>query len=120
MLGVVSPVLHWKFEKTSVTVSSGDRSQKGSRRYAVVTTMNGKQDGEATGGGNGIDPHELDELLPAVYDDLRRLAVAAMRDERAGHTLQPTALAHEAYLRLAAQQGYRGRTKNSCSRWPAG
>ena len=42
-----------------------------------------------------------DELLPIVYDELRRLAAQAMARERPGHTLQPTALVHEAYIRLA-------------------
>lgn len=41
-----------------------------------------------------------DELLPLVYDELRRLARARMSRERPGQTLQPTALVHEAYLRL--------------------
>lgn len=41
-----------------------------------------------------------DELLPLVYDELRKLAYARMRNERPGHTLQPTALVHEAYLRV--------------------
>lgn len=40
------------------------------------------------------------ELLPLVYDELRRLAQREMAKERRGHTLQPTALVHEAYLRL--------------------
>jgi RNA polymerase sigma factor (TIGR02999 family) len=40
------------------------------------------------------------ELLPLVYEELRRLAAAKMANEAAGHTLQPTALVHEAYLRL--------------------
>jgi RNA polymerase sigma factor (TIGR02999 family) len=40
------------------------------------------------------------ELLPIVYDELRKLAAARMANERADHTLQPTALVHEAYLRL--------------------
>jgi RNA polymerase sigma factor (TIGR02999 family) len=40
------------------------------------------------------------ELLPLVYHDLRKLAAAKMAQERADHTLQPTALVHEAYLRL--------------------
>ncbi|HSI33352.1 MAG TPA: ECF-type sigma factor [Tepidisphaeraceae bacterium] len=39
-------------------------------------------------------------ILPLVYDDLRRQAAAKMRREAAGHTLQPTALVHEAYIRL--------------------
>jgi RNA polymerase sigma-70 factor (ECF subfamily) len=41
--------------------------------------------------------------IPAVYAELRRLAAGYLRDERAGHTLQPTALVHEAYLRLLDQ-----------------
>ena len=40
------------------------------------------------------------ELLPIVYDELRKLAAARMANERADHTLQPTALVHEAYMRL--------------------
>src|SRR5262249_51232776 len=40
------------------------------------------------------------ELLPLVYDELRKLAAARMAEEKPGHTLQPTALVHEAYLRL--------------------
>jgi RNA polymerase sigma-70 factor, ECF subfamily len=42
----------------------------------------------------------VDELLPVIYDELKRLAAAYLRRERPGHTLQPTALVHEAYLRL--------------------
>ena len=45
-----------------------------------------------------------EQLLPVVYDELRRLAGAYMRRERRNHTLQPTALVHEAYLRLVDQQ----------------
>jgi RNA polymerase sigma factor (TIGR02999 family) len=45
----------------------------------------------------------LGRLMPLVYDELRRLAGYYMRGERAGHTLQPTAVVHEAYLRLAGQ-----------------
>jgi RNA polymerase sigma factor (TIGR02999 family) len=45
----------------------------------------------------------LAQLLPLVYHELRRLAGRYMRDERRGHTLQPTALVHEAWLRLAHQ-----------------
>lgn len=44
-----------------------------------------------------------EELLPRVYDELRALASALLRDEAAGHTLQPTALVHEAYLRVLQQ-----------------
>ena len=45
----------------------------------------------------------LGKLMPLVYDELRRLAAHYMLAERAGHTLQPTALVHEAYLRLVEQ-----------------
>ena len=47
---------------------------------------------------------ELDELMPAVYDELRRLAKNYLSHERPGHTLQTTALVHEAYLRLVDQK----------------
>lgn len=46
----------------------------------------------------------LDALMAAIYDDLRRLAISHMRVERDGHTLQPTALVHEAYLKLIDQR----------------
>jgi RNA polymerase sigma-70 factor, ECF subfamily len=45
----------------------------------------------------------LDEIMPVVYDELRRLAGGYLRNEKVGHTLQPTALIHEAYLRLVDQ-----------------
>ncbi len=45
----------------------------------------------------------LPKLIPLIYNELRRLAAHFLRDEREGHTLQPTALVHEAYLRLAGQ-----------------
>ena len=44
-----------------------------------------------------------EELLPLVYEELRRMAAAKMAQERPGQTLQPTALVHEAWLRLSAQ-----------------
>ena len=47
------------------------------------------------------DPKAAEELLPLVYDELRRLAAARMANEAPGQTLQPTALVHEAWLRLA-------------------
>ena len=50
------------------------------------------------------EPDAAEALLPAVYGELRRQARRAMRNEDAGHTLQPTALVHEAYLRLVDQQ----------------
>jgi RNA polymerase sigma factor (TIGR02999 family) len=50
------------------------------------------------------DPHAASQLLPLVYDELRRLAAHKMAQEAAGQTLQPTALIHEAYLRLAGAE----------------
>lgn len=47
------------------------------------------------------EPADADALVPAVYNELRRLAAAYIRRERPGQTLQATALVHEAYLRLA-------------------
>ena len=46
------------------------------------------------------DPHAAEQLLPLVYDELRKLAAQKLAQERAGQTLQATALVHEAYLRL--------------------
>lgn len=50
---------------------------------------------------SGGDPGAVDRLLPLVYDELRALARRELRRERSDHTLQPTALVHEAYLKLA-------------------
>jgi RNA polymerase sigma factor (TIGR02999 family) len=50
------------------------------------------------------DQKSLDKLLPLVYDELRRLAASYLRRERPDHTLQPTALVHEAYFRLIDQR----------------
>jgi RNA polymerase sigma factor (TIGR02999 family) len=50
------------------------------------------------------DADALNRLMPLVYEELRRIAAAALRREREGHTLQPTALVHEAYLRLVDQR----------------
>lgn len=50
------------------------------------------------------DHRAFDQLLPLVYAELRRIATRQLRRERAGHTLQPTALVHEVYLRLVDQR----------------
>lgn len=50
------------------------------------------------------DPDALNQLLPLVYGELRRIAERQLRGERRGHTLQPTALVHEAYLRFMDQR----------------
>jgi RNA polymerase sigma factor (TIGR02999 family) len=63
---------------------------------------------QAAAGGEG---RASAELLPLVYDELRRLADSQLRKAPPGHTLQPTALVHEAYLRLvgSADPGWQGR-----------
>jgi RNA polymerase sigma factor (TIGR02999 family) len=50
------------------------------------------------------NPGAQEQLLPLVYDELRRRAAGQLRRDRKGHTLQPTALVHEAYVRLLGQQ----------------
>ena len=56
---------------------------------------------------------DAERLMAAIYDDLKRLAASQLRGERPGHTLNPTALVHEAYIRLVGQQsgGYTGRSE---------
>lgn len=56
---------------------------------------------------NAGDKDALPALLPLVYDELRRLAGRQLSRERPGHALQPTALVHEAYLKLIGQQEVR-------------
>jgi RNA polymerase sigma factor (TIGR02999 family) len=51
------------------------------------------------------DPQAEERLIPLVYGELRRLAASYLRKERSDHTLQPTALVHEAYLRLRDVRG---------------
>jgi DNA-directed RNA polymerase specialized sigma24 family protein len=53
----------------------------------------------------------LDDLIPVVHDDLRRLAASYMQREPAGHPLQPTALVSEAYLRLIDQRRVKWRNR---------
>lgn len=52
----------------------------------------------------GGDPQAANELLPLVYDELRKLAAGRMANEASGQTLQPTALVHEAWLRLVGNE----------------
>jgi len=49
------------------------------------------------------DPKAADQLLPLVYEELRKLAVVRMANEKPGQTLQPTALVHEAWLKIAGE-----------------
>jgi RNA polymerase sigma factor (TIGR02999 family) len=55
------------------------------------------------------DPHAAAQLLPLVYDELRKLAAAKLAQEKPGQTLQATALVHEAYLRLVGDQHFDNR-----------
>src|SRR4051794_22095339 len=58
------------------------------------------------------DPLAAEQLLPLVYDELRKLAAAKLAGEKPGQTFQPTALVHEAYLRLVGPD--QGQHWNSC------
>ena len=55
------------------------------------------------------DPHAAEQLLPLVYDELRKLAGQRLAQEKPGQTLQATALVHEAYLRLVGDQHFDNR-----------
>jgi RNA polymerase sigma factor (TIGR02999 family) len=55
------------------------------------------------------EPHAVAELLPLVYGELRKLAAVKLANEKAGQTLDATALVHEAYLRLVGDQQFDGR-----------
>jgi len=60
---------------------------------------------------SGSSPQARDELMTTVYNELRRLAESYLRQERSDHTLQPTALVHEAYLRLVEQKNVKWRNR---------
>ena len=77
-----------------------------SSSVGVLLTAWGKGDIEAR-----------DELLPLVYRELRQRAAGYLRKERRDHTLEPTALVHEAYLRLIGQNAWSGRTARTFLAW---
>jgi RNA polymerase sigma-70 factor, ECF subfamily len=91
----------------------------GRRPLPTLGRVSGDERGEAPPAGTVTrmleawsrgDLRARDELMEVVYDELRRRAGAYLRRERPGHTLRPTALVHEAYLRLCAQDtGFRNR-----------
>ena len=58
------------------------------------------------------DPAALDQLVPIIYKELRRLASSQLKRERYDHTLQPTALVHEAYIRLLGQADISWQNRN--------
>jgi len=70
--------------------SGGRMAKKGAIVSELTRILQSVEHGDAS----------ADQLLPLVYDELRKLAAARMTNEAAGHTLQPTALVHEAWLRL--------------------
>jgi RNA polymerase sigma factor (TIGR02999 family) len=72
--------------------------------YAVMSDVTHLMDAAATG-----DRRAAAELLPLVYDELRKLAAGRMAAEAPGHTLDATALVHEAYLRLVGDQQFDSR-----------
>jgi RNA polymerase sigma factor (TIGR02999 family) len=57
------------------------------------------------------DPHAAGQLLPLVYDELRRLAAVQMAHEKPGHTLDATALVHEAYIRLVGANTFSSKSQ---------
>src|SRR5579864_2075353 len=59
---------------------------------------------------NQGDPHAAGQLFPLVYDELRHLAAAQMAREKPGHTLDATALVHEAWMRLTGGQQFESRS----------
>ena len=58
------------------------------------------------------DPKAVEQLLPLVYEELRRLAAHKMANERPGQTLQATALVHEAYLRLVQESNHQWQNRS--------
>ncbi|MHC5114501.1 MAG: sigma-70 family RNA polymerase sigma factor [Planctomycetota bacterium] len=72
----------------------GNESQEAAREQPVTALLQAAARGE---------PHAADELLPLVYAELRRLAGARMANAPRGQTLEPTALVHEAYMRLVGR-----------------
>ncbi|MGE5177250.1 MAG: ECF-type sigma factor [Hyphomicrobiales bacterium] len=76
--------------KGGVAIEPRDEARSAEPTRILLGTRAGSTDGDAN----------LERLITLVYDDLRSVASRAMRDERAGHTLTPTALVHEVYLRL--------------------
>jgi RNA polymerase sigma factor (TIGR02999 family) len=75
--------------------------------------------GEALAALRAGELRAADRLLPELYEELRRLAASLLRRERPDHTLQPTALVHEAYLRLLAQEDLRWQDKAHFLGWAA-
>ena len=82
------------------------------RVTALVSTLGGDEGAAPLGVDQGADPSPAEALMSLVYPDLRRLARHYLAGERTDHTLQPTAVVHEAYLRLVDDRrvDWRGKT----------
>src|SRR4051812_35771525 len=80
----------------------------GRPEFVILARMEADRDNDDAPGDlpslNASSQASFNELMPAVYEELRHLAASYLRGERPDHTLQPTALVHEAYLRLARQK----------------
>ncbi|MEX2173576.1 MAG: ECF-type sigma factor, partial [Pirellulaceae bacterium] len=63
------------------------------------------------------DPRAAEQLLPLVYDELRKLAAAKLHQEKPGQTLQATALVHDAYIRLVRPLASGGREPPEATHW---
>src|SRR5260370_22596675 len=79
------------------------RGSTGKTRMSRDLSKRPTTDGASISATPKIDQQTLAEMMPEVYEELRRLAASYLRKERTEHTLQRTALVHEAYLRLAGQ-----------------
>ena len=70
--------------------------------------------------GDESEAATLTAMIPGAYEELRRLAAGYLRDERSDHTLQPTALVHEVYLRLMDQSSIHWQNAPTFSASPRG
>ena len=97
----------WCITRTSVGRSAG--SPPFSRDDPAAKLGRHARDHSAPDAAAAGDRQAAADLLPLVYDELRKLAAARMAAENPGHTLDATALVHEAYLRLIGDQQFEGR-----------
>jgi len=104
-------------ERTGSRKQAQPRAKIGVRTdmFREATPLEHPEQGDSGRRGDTADQVEhlsAEELFPLVYDEMRRMAARIMSPERSGHTLQPTALVHEAYLKLVDQTrtDWQGRT----------
>ncbi len=111
---------HWLRERAAGELPAARRGEPAKLATAIVEALSSPPSGDGShlppSGGTkeqrGPAGHTPEELLPLVYDELRRAARGYLQRERPGHTLQATALVHEAYLKLVDQTrvSWQGRT----------